>query len=192
MRLGIDIDGVLANFTQGYADVIRKVSGRDLLTPEMIASPPSWNWDRDAGYTKEEESAAWKFVGESPDFWYNLPELPGLQDIMEADPFTNHDVYFITARPGVHVKRQTEDWLDSMGILFPTVLVSDNKGPLAVGLKLDVLIDDRDKNIIEVSQASPTTQCYILDYPYNRHVMETYNIHRVYSVKQAMQEVLNG
>jgi 5'(3')-deoxyribonucleotidase len=187
MRIGIDVDGVLANFTKGYAKVIRELSGRDLLTDEMIARPPSWYWDRDAGYTKAEENAAWDFINDSPNFWSDLSPFPDAIKAISKLGF-EHDVYFITTRTGQQPKHQTEEFLVDQIPYLPTVLISPNKGPVALGLGLDLFIDDRDKNIIEVAQASPKTMCCVLDYPYNQDLPDLPNIHRVYSVLQALQE----
>lgn len=156
-----------------------------MLTEEIIASPPTWYWDRAAGYTKDEENAAWDFVNDSPNFWANLEPFPAIETI-KCLGFEN-DVYFITTRTGQQPKHQTEEFLSKFLNYIPTVLISPNKGPIAVGLGLEVFIDDRDKNILEVAAASPSTHCYILDYPYNRDVADTANITRVYSVKQALE-----
>lgn len=171
MNIGIDMDGVLANFTLGYANIIRETSGRDLLTEEMIKRPPSWNWDRDAGYTPAEEKAAWKEVFRSATFWADLEPLvaPSVFDVLD-EIAQEHNLYFITTRSGVHPKRQTEWWLAGNGIQFPTVLVSDDKGHVAEGLDLDVFLDDRDKNLFDIQDAIDSCKLFVLDYPYNQNV----------------------
>jgi hypothetical protein len=187
LRIGFDVDGVLANFTRGYANLIREVSGRDLLTDEDIARPKSWYWDREAGYTKEEETAAWDFIQSSADFWETLEPLPGMADIQNI--LSHNDVYFISDRRGIQPKSQTEGFLYN-NLPFgstPTVLISGNKGPLAVGLGLDFFVDDRDKNLFEVKAASPRTRCYVLDYPYNQNVTGDIAT-RVSSVAQVFAE----
>lgn len=187
MRIGIDVDGVLANFTQGYATVIRTLSGRDLLTEEMIKRPPSWYWDRDAGYTKAEETAAWDYINASPTFWSNLqPFQPAINAIHRLG--LNHDVYFITTRSGQFPKHQTENFLGPLLDYPPTVLVSATKGPLAVGLGLEAFLDDRDKNIWEVMEASPGTKCFVLDYPYNKTVNDP-SVTRVNSVQEFVDAI---
>lgn len=188
MRIGLDIDGVLADFTGSYIGLMNELSHKK-IDPGYPSKwlPPIWDFEPSIGFTKEDVIAAWVAIKSSTSFWEDLDCLPGAFATLDID--LDHDVYYITARPGINVKSQTEGWLaTNLQVPNPTVLVSDNKGPLAVGLGLDVLIDDRDKNIIEVAAASPRTQCYILDYPYNSHVQETSNIHRIYSVKQALQE----
>jgi uncharacterized HAD superfamily protein len=180
LRIGIDVDGVLANFTRGYAELIKQTSGRNLLTAEMIARPPSWNWDRDAGYTKEEETAAWGAINESLTFWADLEPLvrPAIFDALDEIAQEN-DLYFITTRMGQHPKRQTEWWLASHGIQFPTVLVTAQKGPVAEGLDLEAFLDDRDKNLYEIQDAIPECKLFVLDYPYNQNVTCAQRVHSV-------------
>ena len=62
MRLGIDVDGVLANFSKGYAELIIELTGKNLFQPGDIEDPPVWDWDILRGYTKEEVSATWKHI----------------------------------------------------------------------------------------------------------------------------------
>lgn len=178
MRVGIDVDGVLANFTKGYAQIIRSVSGRDLLTEEDIRRPKTWAWDRDAGYTAAEESAAWESIKQSDLFWEALDALPGADDFL-TDLFIRYDndqideIYFITTRLGIGPQRQTAAWLWEHGADKPNVLIaqtSAQKGHLAWALNLTHFIDDKPSNCEAVKNAVPTCQVFVLDYPYNQTV----------------------
>jgi len=78
------------------------------------------------------------------------------------------DVYFITSRPGIDAKIQTEDWLYNAGYPHATVLISSAKGLCAQALKLDVYIDDRWENCVDVATTSLKTKVFLLDRPWNR------------------------
>jgi hypothetical protein len=172
MRIALDIDGCLAHFTRGYAEVIRKTSGRDLLTEEMILNPPCWNWDLAAGYTKEEERAAWNHIFSSNEFWQNLPPIPGLGqeffDDLEALTY-DHDVYFLTHRAGKNAKQQTEAWLFDRTLTCPTVLLSGDKLPLLKALDIQYFVDDKPETLATVAESrwAHKGKLFKVNYTYN-------------------------
>jgi hypothetical protein len=172
MKIALDMDGCLAHFTRGYAEVIRRTSGRDLLTEEMILNPPCWNWDLAAGYTKEEERAAWNHIFSSNEFWQNLPPIPGLGqeffDDLEALTY-DHDVYFLTHRAGKNAKQQTEAWLFDRTLTCPTVLLSGDKLPLLKALDIQYFVDDKPETLVEVSRSgwAETHGLFKVNYAYN-------------------------
>jgi len=173
MRIGFDVDGVLANFFVPYQNLTLAVDGRNLFQPGDDTNPPTWNWPELRGYSKDVMSEVWRLITASKSFWYNQPPLPGADTLalLIADLEHNHDVYYVTARPGATAKRQTEAWLArhiGYNDIRPTVLISSNKGYIAKALKLDVYVDDRLDNIVDVERVSPETRAYLLDYNYNR------------------------
>ena len=169
-KLAFDLDGCLAWFTQGYADLIREVTGRDLLTDEMIANPPCWNWDLAAGYTKEEERAAWAAIFASDTFWWDLPPIPGLDveffDKLEGLTY-DHDIYFLTHRAGKKAKQQTEGWLYDRGITCPTVLLTGDKLPILKALAIDAFVDDKTSTLEAVASGAPEIRLFKVAYRYN-------------------------
>lgn len=159
LRLGIDLDGVLANFTDAFADVLAKTSGRMLVT-EYPYDPLVWDWPQHVGFTDAEVTAAWKRVHQSPDFWQSLLPKDGavafLDQLWRWVAYRNwghgesHEVYFITNRDGLRAKDQTEQWLirHGFGGKHPTVLIArGEKGPLVPALGLTHVVDDRPENL---------------------------------------------
>lgn len=177
MRIGFDVDGCLANFNVGYIQQHIAVTGRDMFLPGDEVNLPVWDFAAYRGYTKEETSVVWERIKESSTFWEGLPVYGENCDAL-SDWFMryynhplNHDIYFITSRPGDSAKGQTERWFEyAMGIPSPTVLVvgSHQKGNIAKALNLDCYIDDYYENCVDVVRVSPHTRCYILDRHYNR------------------------
>lgn len=173
MRIGIDIDGVIANFYSAYETaVIEEAGGEDKFPakyPEQL--PPVWDWPEHYGYDKMITGRVWKKIKESRSFWGNLGKLPDAKVLDQSMPWAIHDVYFITNRAGANAKQQTERWLrERFPIHNPTVLVTPNKGLAAAALQLDVYIDDKGENVLAVEQQSPATRVYLIDRPYNEHV----------------------
>jgi len=190
MRIGFDVDGVLASFEKGYAELIMKTSGRDLFPTNPrpwhpFGEPPTWYWTQHFGYTNEEDAAAWKAIKSDPTFWENLEALPGAKDLYSAKNLwvPANEIYFITNRMGIDPKRQTERFLyRKLVVNNPTVLISEEKGAACKALHLDCYIDDKDSNVADAASArwllkgdkplQPTgrTRVYCLDKPYNQDI----------------------
>ena len=171
-RLGIDIDGVLANFVDPFCDFYARTVGRDLFPPRPY-EPPCWEFPRHCGYTLDEDRKAWTAVAADEYFWERLLMYPSAgwpyQRLMEWSILGAHDVYFMTNRKGLHVKQQTERWLRCRynGRAVPTVLITDNKPYAAIALHLDALIDDYHQNTQEMALAVPTCHTYLLNRSWN-------------------------
>lgn len=167
MRIGIDIDGILADFYSPYEKLHIQVAGDRFGSqrfPEVW--PQIWDWPSLFGYTEEDTSAVWQLILADPDFWMDLGTLPDF-NALSFELMHHNEVYFITDRRGVSPKRQTECWFASRGWI-PTVLVSAQKGLCCKALKLDLYIDDKGENIQAVEAESPDTRAYLLDRPYNQ------------------------
>lgn len=163
-KVGLDVDGVLADFNPSYIELLNMVSGRG-EDPSYV--PTEWSYEHLLGFTKADVAKAWDLI-KSSDFWLSLKPLHA----MDLGGFeASNDLYFITTRPGQRAKVQTEAWLQvHLGVRCPTVIISGNKGPVAKGLGLDIFVDDRPENLWSVKGSSPTTACYVINYPYNASV----------------------
>lgn len=170
-----DVDGVLANFTEGYNRVAAEL-GRPVLP-----MGPGRHWD---DYT---DADVWKAIKSQPFFWQSLPPLvrPNVfLDIWRL--MVDNDVYFVTNRPGMDPKKQTIEWLKGHGILEPTVIVSSRKGDVAEALGVTHAIDDKAGNAIYTAYAAPACQSFLLNYPHNQfdHAVIGRKVTRVFSVDE--------
>ena len=157
-RIGVDLDGVIADFDLAYTTVCNQLFGK----PEIGTLPSDWDWTN-YGLTPEQHSQAWEEIKKSFCFWMFLKYLPGCKRVREL--VSKHDVYFITARvetEGYSAIKQAQNWmLHNFLVTMPMVIVTHDKGPVAKALQLDYFIDDRPKNCIEVKTAVPTCQVYL-------------------------------
>lgn len=190
MRIGFDIDGVLAHFEAGYEKLIVEVTGKNLFPWEpgqnRCGGSPVWDWPQHFGYTNEEVSAVWQRLKDSGTFWLDLDEMPGAAELRAVKHrLTTHDVYYCTSRVGLDCKWQTEMWLGQhINELTPTVLITSEKGLACRVLKLDAYIDDNFDNAQNVVSDSPKTRVYLLDADYNRLVGLEPSVTRVQSVSE--------
>ena len=135
LRIGFDLDGVLADFAGACA---RLAPGR--------------------------QEPDWRAVRAAPDFWTTLQPLePGVVRRIQADTVRYRwDTFFVTQRfdtAGDTVQRQSQRWLADQGFSWPSVIVhSGARGKLAAALGLDFLVDDTVEhcvNVLDDSRAQP-------------------------------------
>jgi len=184
LRIGFDIDGVIADFSSAFYDVEARLFGPDTKLspgePEKEEEAQSAAGDSEATETgspaePEEASASprearrrrdviWRTIQSTPDFWMTLKPLderavPRIHEMMLRHRW---EVFFITQRPktdGDTVQRQTQRWLVGHGFDLPSVLVlGGSRGAAAGALRLNYHVDDSAQNCLDVmsdSRAKP-------------------------------------
>lgn len=173
MRIGFDVDGVLADFNTEFIKRCIEVTGKDLFPPRPFEIP-TWHYPQVYGYTEQEmdfgKGPVWGSIKSDPGFWRFLPAYDWTPEVLERlrnSQANGCEIYFITDRAGIQVKRQTEDFLRALGFHFPTVLISGKKALVASALKLDFYIDDRFENARSVAEDVPACQTFLLNRPWN-------------------------
>lgn len=162
LKIGLDIDEVLCNWVGAW-----------MKKWNITNVPTSWFFQR--GIVEKFEQM--RKDGELDSFYLGLEPLIKPEDI----PFEPH--CYITSRP---VSTEiTEQWLDKHG--FPTkpvYTVDSNTTKVEVAKKsgIDIFVDDRYENFVELNNAGICT--YLYDSPHNQR----YNVgfKRIKSLKELM------
>lgn len=165
--IGCDIDGVLADFGRGYLDLLSSITGRE-ADPAFVPSC----YD-DFEVPPEAEMVAWAWITAHPEFWLTLPAYPSTGGLLSAldDARSDHEVYFVTGRPkSAATKRFTEEWLRQQGATDPTVLLAVEKGSVAAGLQLGLMIEDCPVQVQSIRVQSPMTHLIVAAWSYNQEV----------------------
>ncbi len=176
LRIGFDLDGVLADFARAFRETEERVFGPG---PGITPGPPEKEEEaQEAAADAEGTGAAsgarrpsrrhrdeiWSAIQASANFWETLKPIDqgGVARIHELMLRHKWEVFFVTQRPatsGDTVQRQTQRWLVAQGFDLPSVLVlGGSRGAAARALRLNYHVDDSPQNCIDViseSQAKP-------------------------------------
>lgn len=158
-KIGLDIDEVLADWVGHWT----KHHGQEM--------PEVWNFDRNIG-------DKFKKLQDKKDFWMSIPVKTKPEDIH----FEPH--CYITSR-SIPVE-WTIEWLDMNG--FPTMPVycvghKESKVDVAKKSGIDIFVDDRYENFVELTNAGVFT--YLFDAPHNKR----YDVghRRIYNLNEIMK-----
>jgi hypothetical protein len=196
LRLGIDVDGVLADFRTAF----RKAAERCL----RHVIDESQDLETAGPLSPEDVRRVWEHIGRTPNWWMDVPayepeQIARLYSIARA---ANWEVFFMTKRPpsaGDTVQFQTQWWIERFGFYLPAVMtVPGSRGDIANGLRLDIVIDDQLINCVEVISAAPAKALLMLrsadtaarDHASNRGIGVVSSVSEALTVLERLHDVL--
>lgn len=106
--------------------------------------------------TTRQQRKLWRHVETIENFWETLAELePGVIGRLAALAKDRRwEIIFLTTRPasaGATAQLQTQRWLEARGFPLPSVfVVYGSRGRIAAALHLDIVVDDRPENCLDV------------------------------------------
>ena len=106
--------------------------------------------------TSRQQRRLWRHVESIENFWEGLAELePGVIQRLSALTIDRRwEIIFLTKRPetvGATSQVQSQRWLESKGFTLPSVfVVQGSRGRIAASLGLDIVVDDRPENCLDV------------------------------------------
>jgi hypothetical protein len=160
LRIGIDIDGVLADFRSAFRSTAARCLRHDIAETD--------DYETLGPLSPDDVRRVWDYIGKTPNWWMDVPayepdQIARLYSVMRA---ANWEVFFMTKRPpsaGDTVQFQTQWWIERFGFYLPAVMtVPGSRGDIANGLRLDMIIDDQLINCVEVISAAPTKALLML------------------------------
>jgi len=167
LRVAFDVDGVLADMADTVGRQAAEAFGTDATdrgasgallggTSEDATGERSTVHAPERRLTRSEQRRLWKRMRRIDNLWESLDELePGMvARLWTLTQEHRWEVVFLTSRPdaaGQSVQLQTQRWLQQRGFLMPSVfVVRRSRGKIATALDLDVVIDDRPENCVDV------------------------------------------
>jgi hypothetical protein len=106
--------------------------------------------------TSRQQRRLWNHVESIENFWQTLQEIePGIIARLSAIAIDRHwELIFLTKRPetvGATAQLQSQRWLESKGFSLPSVyVVQGSRGRIAAALGLDIVVDDRPENCLDI------------------------------------------
>lgn len=187
MKISLDCDGVLADFSKLAIDVIREMFVPD-LPPDYVHT--AWSF---SDILSEDQ---WKMVFgrmlATPQMWAELePFEENCQALREyISSYGEDDVYFLTSRPacnGGSPVSMTGLWLFTQHLPIANLIVVSNPAEKSAILRendITYSLDDYGPTI-QGCLDIPGHRPFILSRPYN----ESYDLPRVYSVAEFLMTV---
>ena len=178
-RIGFDLDGVLADMDSelvrqseilfggamtrrlekragdaGEATAVTAAQARAAGSPDAASddAPPVIQLNM----TSRQQRRLWHHVESIDNFWGRLDEYePGvIPQLASIAADRRWEIIFLTKRPetaGATAQVQSQRWLEAKGFVLPSVfVVQGSRGRIAASLGLDIVVDDRPENCLDV------------------------------------------
>jgi 5'(3')-deoxyribonucleotidase len=159
VRLGIDLDGVVANFNAGWMNRYNDEHGTELV-PEMVKT-----WDTFVALTHfESNSEFWEWARNDggPGLFRNLPIFPeALESLKRLS--RNHSIVIITTKPH-WANAETFAWIAESGVPTREVHITGHKWKV----DCDVYLDDGQHNLEALVDKRPDRTICRFIRPWNK------------------------
>jgi hypothetical protein len=166
LRIGFDLDGVLADMDGELVRQATRLFGGapSPVEPDTAEASPGATADPrpalpqvgNVRLSPRQERRLWRHVESIENFWETLPEIePAIVERLAAIAAARRwEIIFLTRRPptaGATPQVQSQRWLEAKGFRLPSVfVVQGSRGHIAAALDLDVVVDDRTENCLDV------------------------------------------
>jgi len=168
LRIGFDLDGVLADMDAALREHCERLfgtargeapsarNGAPADDSEEAATMPAETPVVQLDLSVRQERQLWRHVSTVENFWESLPEIePGaIARLASLARERAWEIIFLTKRPrtaGATAQVQSQRWLEARGFLLPSVfVVQGSRGRIAKALDLDIVVDDRPENCLDV------------------------------------------
>jgi hypothetical protein len=171
MRLAFDLDGTVADMQSALAREARRlfpgIDPHSLPTSAASEGDGTNTADQDTqddsrlssiGHlSSRQQRELWNAVCDQENWWETLAEIePGsLARLYRLVKDRKWELMFVTSRPetrGDTAQAQSYRWLAAQGYETPSIfVVHGSRGKIASALALDVLVDDRPENCLDVA-----------------------------------------
>ena len=155
MRLGIDLDGVVADFNEGWTSRYNAEFGTS-YTPDMITT---WNAMTALGaFASDDDFWEWARNDDGPGLFRHLPLIDGAKEALDRLAI-NHDIVIITTKPA-WAAPETFEWIGEHRLPTSEVHITYRKWLV----DCDVYLDDSPHALPGLVKNRPTaTVCRFED-----------------------------
>lgn len=156
MMVGLDIDGVVADFITPFLKLLERRTGAGSIDPSSITDP---NFLRHPFLSHEIIAECMEAASYDPEFWHFMTPLLSADQWSTLERVSReHEVVFIThrwVRDTYDIHRITCEWLRRHGLTRPVVhFTQEKKSTLIRELDIGLFVDDRHENCADAAAAS--------------------------------------
>ena len=169
MRLGIDLDGVVANFTKGWMAFYNEQFGTELVESD------SKNWGDLVNLTHFQdidEFWAWSSDLDGRSVFWHLEPFPGAVEALRDLSDQGHDIVIVTTKPPVAVD-DTHEWRDRHGLPANEIHILEDKWLV----DCDVYLDDGPHVLPGLVEYRPRRTVCRYVRPWNRPLKGVIDVH---------------
>ncbi|RAL25751.1 5' nucleotidase, NT5C type [Thermoflavimicrobium daqui] len=165
MKIGVDIDGTIKDTHRAAVEVYNEELDQAVRVEEVT----DFYLDEAYGLSKKEGKMLWRKLEEKI-YSLGLP-LPHAAEVLNELEKQGHEIYFITARPGMkNIEKVTRKWLKKNHFPYKEnnlIMNSQNKAKIAKEIGIDLFFEDAPFHLDKlVEEEIPTV---IVDAVYNRN-----------------------
>ena len=192
MRLGIDIDGTIANTQDVIIDLYNREFGSNVQLTDVAQYPLEKllvvleNSLSDSNYSHYSDCPAFRKIELA--IYENVKPFPYATECLRKLA-TQHNIYFLSARMEKDIQLQvTKDWLTKHGFPFNgnnLYIGVNNKGRFAKFLELDLMIEDEPVHLDNLHSAGIPIVAF--DASYNRDYSNQH--YRILSWKECYEQL---
>jgi hypothetical protein len=168
LRIGFDLDGVLADMDAALREQCEQLFGtarsetsspRNGAAADDAEEAPTASTETPVvplDLSVRQERQLWRHVATVENFWEGLPEIEAgaIARLAALARERAWEIIFLTKRPGTAgatAQVQSQRWLEAKGFPLPSVfVVQGSRGRIAKALDLDIVVDDRPENCLDV------------------------------------------
>ena len=159
MLVGLDIDGVVADFLSPFLRFVEKKTGNGPIPVETITD---LRFKGHPVLTEAIVEECMVAVSYDADFWHHLSPLLAPAEWEALDTLSRQgELVFLThryERESYDIHQVTSDWLRKHGISKPVVhFTQESKAKLVEDLRVNLFVDDRQENCQEVAERTQAT-----------------------------------
>jgi uncharacterized HAD superfamily protein len=169
MILGLDIDGVIADFITPFLKLLEMRHGTGPIDPASITDP---NFMQHPFLTREAIFECMESASYDPEFWRAMTPLLSSEQWEKLEELGRaHELVFVThrwVRDTYDIHQVTCEWLRRHGLTKPVVyFTQEKKSALIRKLGIELFVDDRHENCEDI--ATETAAAVLMPHrPYNQ------------------------
>lgn len=168
MRLGIDLDGVVANFTKGWMGFYNRDFGAELVETDS----KQWNDLVDlTHFANIGEFWRWSSDLDGRSVFWHLEPFPGAVEALRSLADAGHQIVVITTKPEFAIE-DTHEWIEQQRIPAAEIHILEDKWLVPA----DVYLDDGPHVLPGLVEHRPESTVCRYVRPWNRPVPGTVDV----------------